>query len=751
MAQSIGVTPLVGSTHRLLQVVPLVLDSAASGRRLQTTTEVTPSATSIAACTSDTYLPDEANFDGRFNLRASANSACYPLSEAIVLLMRRSFAGTECADVNGSLPLPVHAAQYVQWLTSEANRAPVQNDKMAPLTGLKSTYMSQNLNSLLCDGNAIVAPSPSPPPPLVICPAGNEIKSVNGIDSCVPCPPGKYNAKANSACREAPSIGYVEDYGATGYSSCRANTQYLLPRVESGNLLMVLGEGATSPAQCVCSVGYYDPSLYNANVSVAALIASNFTNATNQPPSLPPSPDTPPMAPPPPMEPGYALNATLPVCLECPEGGVCPGGYIRPYAKVGYAKVSDGTFDKCYGEVIGACDATDLDFASCDCPGGEVQVSQIPDSATALSTADVDKHIVEYRCGDYYVNSTMMCAKCIDTPLTGKYGTDSTGKCAKCTSGDALYFFATVAFVIVWFPVIRYLITRKMRSMYTSLAFVQYIGFYADFNIPWSSDLSDFISFFNSFNLNLNFTHFSCFMTDYEGRWLVQLLLPVLLPIGAAIWCLFNVTCNMLMDDEKQISMGLTPVHDFSVKNTYDRFMPATLFYLNMYMYTGAATALEMLVCRDKDGVKYLAAYPPMTCWEGDHVGYVVIAIFGILFWIVGASYCYYHILYKSVPRMSKTAKGARYAARLYGFLYLRFRPEFWCVPCTRHTLCYPRGLCRWKDTVVFSHLVLALVLTGRSSFMSLAASCRSRSSPSSESLCHPRCRILSRSLRCGL
>ena len=108
---SLGVTPLVGSIHRLLSVAHLQRSDG---------TIVEPSHESVAACAADTAATVDGTFDGRHDLAASTNTSCYPLSEAVAAVVRTSYGTAECA---GDEPTPLALAKLLRWLLEGEQQA----------------------------------------------------------------------------------------------------------------------------------------------------------------------------------------------------------------------------------------------------------------------------------------------------------------------------------------------------------------------------------------------------------------------------------------------------------------------------------------------------------------------------------------------------------------------------------------------------------------------------------------------------
>ena len=78
------------------------------------------------------------------------------------------------------------------------------------------------------------------------------------------------------------------------------------------------------------------------------------------------------------------------------------------------------------------------------------------------------------------------------------------GACVQCEGPGIAYIIVSLLFVLTWFPVLRLILTRYVKSFYTSIAFVQFMGLYASFAVPWSSNLKSLFAGLGSVNLNLD-------------------------------------------------------------------------------------------------------------------------------------------------------------------------------------------------------------------------------------------------------
>lgn len=106
-------------------------------------------------------------------------------------------------------------------------------------------------------------------------------------------------------------------------------------------------------------------------------------------------------------------------------------------------------------------------------------------------------------------------------------------------------------------------------------------------------------------------------------------------------------------------------------------YLPAWIFYLNMYWYSGAKTAYMLLLCRDNGkGGQYLLIEPAVTCWEERwHSDYVGAAAVGVTLHTVFLPCAMAYVLLVWAPKVGLVDPRLR---SLYGFLYHRFRPSIW-------------------------------------------------------------------------
>ena len=150
-------------------------------------------------------------------------------------------------------------------------------------------------------------------------------------------------------------------------------------------------------------------------------------------------------------------------CVTCADGTTCLGAHFLPFANDGYGKISSNTsaFLKC----------------TSGCTGGGYSFNGTGIEYTA--------ELVEARCDNGYKAGSALCSLCDED---NGYALQMT-HCSSCTMGEGAYIFFGICMVLIWFPLQRVLITRYVRSLYTTTSFVQYLGFYSYLRISWSSNV----------------------------------------------------------------------------------------------------------------------------------------------------------------------------------------------------------------------------------------------------------------------
>tara|TARA_B110001452_G_scaffold196118_1_gene166099 strand:- start:4103 stop:8938 length:4836 start_codon:yes stop_codon:yes gene_type:complete len=458
--------------------------------------------------------------------------------------------------------------------------------------------------------------------------------------TCTQCEAGTYEV-SRKLCTPAGSYSYAPSAGAnetTGRLPCPSGTRVLTLLAESSGggeqgglgVEMQASVGASNASQCVCDIGSYNAELLE-------------------------DPDW----------------AGAPRCVACPDGAICAGAYLLPVALPGFAMLAhaDPTkapfFLECKGGPLA-------------CPGGTIEpliIGATEVTSAALSSDSVVQ--VPYRCGDGYLNGSSGCYRCEDG-----YGMQAK-QCVECQYPAATYTVLNLLFVLCWFPVLRILLTQYVKSFYTSIAFLQFLGVYSSFPLPWGSGLADVFEVLGSFNLDLDALGVSCSAGGrghtYRNLWGIQMALPLFYPVAVLVHLVVGRALTWLAAYELPgirllLWAGWRPRRDFSFAQLVRLYLPQGLFYLNMYLMTGVKTSLHMLSCADDgNGGSFLRADPGIECWKGGHVGLAACAVLGVIVYLGVVPAIYSWVLFVVLPLRGRQSP----AAKPFFFIFGRFEAEY--------------------------------------------------------------------------
>jgi len=451
------------------------------------------------------------------------------------------------------------------------------------------------------------------------------------VPKCEACPAGKFEQQ-NLICANVSSYHYIP-YPASVIDDqipCKNNSQVLRFVVDGAEVLLQSATGASNETECLCKPTFY-----------------------------------------------LGVDG---VCAPCPGGAICAGANFPPVAAEGYGMYSELTnnFFECplYDVCIGA-------DKSCDCMGGKINM--------------VTQQAVKYQCDESkgYKSGSFLCGECMDGSdfpevcedryhakwfidavnifITGVNSTyngtyqvcENNGtkyakrqqECEACEWDDHWYVIITIVLVFLWFPLLRDLITKRMTSLYTSLAFIQYLGIYSQFRIAWRTGIGDAFQALELFNLSFDTLHLACAMS-WETMWLLQALLPLL-----------YIFVTMI-----EIGVKAVVVKDYSVMSGIRTGFGTGLFFINMYYFTGISNSFDMLMCEDDgEGKSYLLMNPPTECWTGSHPSYATVAVLEMIMYMILLPGFYVYILLVHIPA---TGLGHELNLKTYGFLYERFLPD---------------------------------------------------------------------------
>lgn len=282
-------------------------------------------------------------------------------------------------------------------------------------------------------------------------------------------------------------------------------------------------------------------------------------------------------------------------------------------------------------------------------------------------------------CSENRAASSALCSVCEDG-----YAPRISGECQLCNWPPIVYLVATLCLVFTWFPLVRLINIRWMPSMYISLSFVQLLGIFQVMAIGWTESLSTVFASFSLANLNLGFTHVACLgQLRYRDVWILQMLLPLLYVVTAGLHIALMYALTKLAFRSKLVakllvrSLGWVPDRNrLRLSTSLDPYLSIGFYFMNMYYYSGMFSSVSMLQCEDNGhGGKYVRMEPELTCYVGEHIVLLRIAIGFTLFYLLIVPATGWWVLFRWVP---KHGRDDRRTTLLFGFLYRRFDPKFY-------------------------------------------------------------------------
>ncbi|KAK3269944.1 hypothetical protein CYMTET_21633, partial [Cymbomonas tetramitiformis] len=515
-----------------------------------------------------------------------------------------------------------------------------------------------------------------------LCPPGTYTDGHDVQHACTECHPGSYGpAYGLDVCLKCPSLEYQPDYGSTECLECPAGAAGAAshprpaapyaPPITSGT--EGLGSGSTELQNCTCVEGFYrsDGQL-----------------------GMP--------------------------CFECPDGGNCTGGTALPFALDGYwgdwdtvppedtldeagasriqylvyHQCPTRTQDRCNGE--GRCAGTNLTYQEC-------------------------RSEVENLCGTMFDGA--MCDACSLEHFN--FG----GQCFKCpTSGFTLsnIVFVTAGIVAVaasWIILNKYC-AGEYDSIDITLLFLQIASICSQFQLGWPSGLDHIFLILTLVNFDVDVFRPDCLNTETYTAWsyyhtfLLQNILP---PFIAGMNFAFYGINWLLVRSNRTHAKGeaetphnpglmhrlwrwtrlpLDYLRKISAKDheelkwVLDRAICESLTFLIISYHTLTINALSVFFCTElPDGNYFLNVSPDITCYESDHVMFMVMAIFAVIFYTVGVPGFFGVILHQG--KENDLFANPHYAAR-FGMLYRR----------------YEKGWYWWEVCLLMRRLAFCIILT---------------------------------------
>ena len=354
----------------------------------------------------------------------------------------------------------------------------------------------------------------------------------------------------------------------------------------------------------------------------------------------------------------YAKNGIGEECVKCPSGGYCPGGIERPYPKTGFWGDKSCEFFPEFGN--STCQGFD-NFVECNppsnCAGG-----------------------VDFSCSEGH--SGPLCKQ-------AQSGWFIVGGSFWFECGDNGHFVGVVGIVcvvLVWLTINK-VASGNYDAMDIALLFVQITGMISTFGLKWHANLSLVNTALGIANFDVDFVTPLCL-----GKWtsvdsfFVQLFLPAIYAMGCAIYygLVYVWRRYVVLDSSKTIGEWRQCV----CVNLINK--PAS-FILVMY-HTLCLKCFQIFSCETfPDGRQFMRFSPDIECWQGDHIGMVVMSVIYIPTVLIGFPVYLVYVIRKASD--NGTLHDPNFMDK-FSFAFSRYDPGYkW-----------------WEAVLIFRRFAIALI-----------------------------------------
>ena len=192
-----------------------------------------------------------------------------------------------------------------------------------------------------------------------------------------------------------------------------------------------------------------------------------------------------------------------------------------------------------------------------------------------------------------------------------------------CDQFSDRWLYIPLSFILI--SIVFYLIDRlctMFESIEISLAFMQFLGVFSEFEVGWKPYFEDILGVFNIFNLSLETARLPCAGFGYTAMWMVQVLgVPALYVASSLLIYFFQrltlfLAVHRLPPTYTLLRLGWRPARSFNARAALDLYLPSALRYLNTYYLNGVQLTLEVFRCDATHGGLYKQA--SIACWASD-------------------------------------------------------------------------------------------------------------------------------------
>jgi len=243
--------------------------------------------------------------------------------------------------------------------------------------------------------------------------------------------------------------------------------------------------------------------------------------------------------------------------------------------------------------------------------------------------------------------------------------------------------------LIIVFYCLRRIVNSRLKTLYIFFTFLQIFGLQASFRLSWTTRIKEFMRVVQVANVNIDFLVPFCGPEmSFPYKFVAYLFMPVLFFLVDAtllgIRHLKTATCPQRDTSAQAASLEVASagtadiVRPNRVKSFTARagnILPMTAINVRLMYIALVGRTLEMLQCTEvEDGPARLSRDPSVACWEGLHARLLPLAVFSLVFYVIGTPLVYMIVL---VHGYRKQILYTPEHIRRWGTLYQRFEPDF--------------------------------------------------------------------------
>mmetsp|Transcript_30523 Transcript_30523/g.97108 ORF Transcript_30523/g.97108 Transcript_30523/m.97108 type:complete len:1323 (+) Transcript_30523:527-4495(+) len=487
-----------------------------------------------------------------------------------------------------------------------------------------------------------------------LCSPGKVLKNIDGNVTCGLCPagtaweavPDPFLTGRSAICRLCAAGTFSSSPGRVTCSVCFAGTFSLAGGDSCVHCPSGTDPGEPGQLSCPCKRGFFRLGVGRAG----------------QGEDCTPCPGT--------------MKTTAFPSSSSPKDCVCEqGSFAKPVGEVGSnCNGTSGEKGPCL-ELLGnyTCELCGQGF---DCSLGTAEPTQVAGYFIDVKSARAREYTA-YICRDALEcvggalgacapgRTGLACTRCEDAHYPV-----SNGRCSPCVDGDVVPFIAVSSVSIValgamfWLSSVDVAKQRITVVMITAIAgqlaaSLQVMGMFNGLNVAWTNPLRGLLQVVALISFDLDIVRFS-FIVGVDRPFVSFAFKLILFPIFAVV--LFVITMTI------RCFKGRTNVD-------LDRYLNSLGLVLSLLFVTVSLLVLLPFACTPHpSGKSAMASNPGIVCWQGDHIPFAVLGIFGIMAYPVFLLSLVLLVTWRYHARVA--SGGSMSLLRRYRWLFGRFRPE---------------------------------------------------------------------------